>query len=58
MLDMSYNTFRIELRRNAPLRETLTAMGWRKYKRLCKAQVLEIFKVLGYPDDYEHYESR
>ena len=56
MLDMSYNTFRVELRRNIPLFQTLTAMGWRNYKRLCKAQVLEIFKVLGYPDGYEHYE--
>ena len=57
MMDMSYNTFRAEMRRNAVLHHQLTAMGWCNYKRLCKAQVLEIFKVLGYPDGYEHYES-
>jgi len=56
MMDMSYNTFRTELRRNAVLHRQLTAMGWSNYKRLRKAQVLEIFKVLGYPDGYEHYE--
>ena len=27
-------------------------LGWKDYKRLCKAHVLEIFKVLGYPDGY------
>ena len=58
MMDMSYNTFRVELRRNRALNATLTAMGWCNYKRLCKAHVLEIFKVLGYPDEYEHYENR
>jgi hypothetical protein len=56
MMDMSYNTFRAELRRNAALHRQLTAMGWKNYKRLYKAHVLEIFKVLGYPDGYEHYE--
>jgi hypothetical protein len=56
MMDMSYNTFRAELRRNGALYAKLTAMGWRNYKRLCKAHVLEIFKILGYPDGYEHYE--
>jgi len=49
MMDMSYNTFRAELRRNCVLHRQLTAMGWSNYKRLCKAHVLEIFKVLGYP---------
>ena len=39
------------------LHRQLTAMGRRNYKRLCKAHVLEIFKVLGYPDGYEHYET-
>ena len=58
MMDMSYNTFRAELRRNRALNATLTAMGWCNYKRLCKAHVLEIFKVLGYPDGYEHYEIK
>ena len=58
MMDMSYNTFRAELRRNAALYRQLTAMGWHNYKRLCKAHVLEIFKALGYPDGYEHYEFR
>jgi len=57
MMDMSYNTFRAELRRNTLLYRQLTAMGWCNYKRLYKAHVLEIFKVLGYPDGYEHYES-
>jgi len=57
MMDMSYNTFRAELRRNSVLHRQLTAMGWSNYKRLCKAHVLEIFKVLGYPNGYEHYES-
>jgi hypothetical protein len=39
------------------LHRKLSAMGWSSYKRLCKAHVLEIFKVLGYPDGYEHYEQ-
>ena len=56
MMDMSYNTFRAELRRNGILYHQLTSMGWSNYKRLRKAHVLEIFKVLGYPDGYEHYE--
>ena len=55
MMDMSYNTFRAELRRNGALNRQLTAMGWCNYKRLYKSHVLEIFKVLGYPDGYEHY---
>jgi len=58
MMDMSYNTFRAELCRNAILYRQLTAMGWKNYKRLCKAHVLKIFKVLGYPDGYEHYELK
>ena len=56
MMDMSYNTFRTELRRNSVLHRQLTAMGWNNYNRLCKAHVLEIFKVLEHPDGYEHYE--
>ena len=55
MLDMGYTTFRNELRRNAPLYSALTAMGWRNYKRLCKAHVLEIFKALGYTDITRKY---
>jgi len=47
----------VEICRNAILYPKLTAMGWENYKRLCKAHVLEIFKVLDYPDGYEHYES-
>jgi len=31
-------------------------MGWSNYKRLRKAHLLEIFKVLGYPVGVEHYE--
>ena len=58
MMDMSYNTFRTELRRNDALNRQLTAMGWRNYKRLYKKHVLEIFKVMGYPDGYEWYEAR
>ena len=58
MMDMSYSAFRAELRRNSALNRRLTAMGWRNYQRLRKTQVLEIFKVLGYPDDYEHYEHK
>ncbi len=57
IMDMSYNTFRSELRRNGILYRRLSDMGWRNYKRLCKSQVLEIFKVLGFPDGYEHYEG-
>ena len=57
MMNMSYNTFRTELRRNGILYKQLTVMGWMNYKRLCKAHVLVIFKVLGYPDGYEHYEK-
>ena len=57
MMDMGYNTFRTELRRNTSLNRTLTEMGWRNYQRLRKAHVLEIFKALGYPDGYERYES-
>ena len=34
MMDMSYNTFRAELRRNAVLYRQLTSMGWSNYKRL------------------------
>jgi hypothetical protein len=56
MMDMSYSTFRLELRRNGALYTKLSAMGWSNNKRLCKAHVLEIFKILGYPDGYEHYE--
>ena len=56
MMDMSYNTFRNHLRRNGILFNKLTEMGWRNYKRLYKSQVLEIFKVLGFPDGYEWYE--
>ncbi|MDR2907666.1 MAG: DUF4248 domain-containing protein, partial [Bacteroidales bacterium] len=56
MMDTGYNTFRRELRRNSALYTKLSAMGWSSNKRLCKAHVLEIFKVLGYPDGYEHYE--
>jgi hypothetical protein len=58
MLDMGYNTFRRELRRNSILHAKLTSMGWGSRKRLCKAHVLEIFKILGFPDGYEHYESK
>jgi hypothetical protein len=56
MMDTGYNTFRLELRRNSVLYEKLTSMGWCNYKKLCKTHVPEIFKVLGYPDGYEHYE--
>jgi hypothetical protein len=56
LMDMSYNTFRAELRRNGALYRRLTAMGWCNYRKLYKAHVLEIFKVFGYPDGYEHYE--
>jgi len=56
MLDISYNTFRAELRRNPALQRQLAAMGWLPYQRLRKPHVLEIFKTLGYPDGYEHYE--
>ncbi|MDR2917607.1 MAG: DUF4248 domain-containing protein [Tannerella sp.] len=55
MMDTSYNTFRRELRRNSTLYTKLTIMGWSSNKRQCKAHVLEIFKVLGYPSGYERY---
>jgi hypothetical protein len=56
MMDMSYTSFRTELRYNRELYGKLVSMGWRNYRRLRKAHVLEIFKVLGYPAGYEHYE--
>ena len=56
MMDMSYNTFRRELRRNSVLSQKLPELGWSNYKRLTKMHVLEIFKVLGFPDGYEWYE--
>ena len=56
LMDMSYSTFRTELRRNEILNKKLTQMGWTSYQRLYKAHVLEIFKILGFPDGYEHYE--
>jgi hypothetical protein len=57
IMDMSYNTFRAELRRNSILHRQLAGLGWLPHKRYYKVHVLEIFKVLGYPDGYEHYEQ-
>ena len=56
LMDMSYNTFRRELRRNGVLSRKLAELGWSNYKRLHKVHVLEIFKTLGFPDGYEWYE--
>jgi hypothetical protein len=56
MMDISYMTLVNELRRNEALSRLLASMGRRTYCRFSKAQVLEIFRVLGFPDGYEHYE--
>jgi hypothetical protein len=58
MLDVSYTTFRRELRQNTALYGKLASLGWRDHKRFRKAHVLEIFNVLGYTDGYEHYEMK
>lgn len=58
LMDMSYTTFRLEVVRNANLVQKLKCMGWRHNHRFRKDHVLEIFKVLGYPDGYEWYEKK
>jgi len=55
LMDVCYATLRIEIKRNENLLATLNNMGWRSYQRLRKPHVVEIFKVMGTPDGYEHY---
>jgi len=57
LMDVSYITFRREIAGNDGLMQRLKGMGWRNYQRFRKEHVLEIFKVLGYPDGYEWYEK-
>ncbi len=57
MMDVCYSTLRNELNLHAGLVERLEKMGWRSYKRLRRNHVLEIFKVMGFPDGYEWYEN-
>ena len=57
MMDVSYATFRRELAGNTQLMKRLREMNWQAYQRFRKEHVLEIFKVMGYPDGYEWYEK-
>jgi DNA-binding transcriptional MerR regulator len=58
IMDISYQTLHEELRRNTELSARLSSMGRNSYRRFSKSQVLEIFRVLGFPPGYEHYEVR
>ena len=57
MMGISYSTLRDEVLNNKNLVAQLNKMGWRSYMRFRKQHVLEIFKVIGYPDGYEWYEN-
>ena len=57
LMEVSYNTFRSEVAGNDKLIQRLKDMGWHSYQRFRKEHVLEIFKVMGYPDGYEWYEN-
>jgi hypothetical protein len=37
--------------------QQIREMGWEPYQRFRREHVLEIFKVVGYPDGYEWYEK-
>jgi len=56
LMEVSYKTIRNEVLENNELMSKLKEKGWRRYKRFRKSHVLEIFKVMGYPNGYEHYE--
>ena len=57
LMDVSYVTFRREVTGNDNLMQRLKNMGWQNYQRFRKEHVLEIFKLMGYPDGYEWYEN-
>ena len=57
MMDVSYNTIRHEVVSNKELMQRLQEMGWQSYARFRREHVLEIFRVIGYPDGYEWYEK-
>ena len=57
LMDVSYNTIRSEVTGNDNLMQRLKNMGWQNYQRFRKEHVLEIFKLMGYPDGYEWYEN-
>jgi hypothetical protein len=58
LMDISYQTLHDELVRNKELSSRLSLMGRHKYGRFSKSQVLEIFRALGFPPGYEHYEMK
>ncbi len=58
LMEVSYTTFRREVVGNEKLMQLLREKGWRSYKRFRKEHVLEIFRLMGYPDGYEWYEER
>ena len=57
MMGISYSALRSEVLKNKNLVVQLNKIGWRSYMRFRKQHVLEIFKVIGYPDGYEWYEN-
>ena len=56
LMDVSYVTFRREIKGNDNLMKRLKDMGWSSYQRFQKKHVLEIFRLMGYPDGFEWYE--
>ena len=58
LMDVSYKTLRKDVTGNETLMLRLQHLGWRSYKRLHKSHVLEIFKMMGYPEGYEWYEHK
>jgi hypothetical protein len=57
LMEVSYHTFRNEITGNASLMGRLREMGWLPYQRFRREHVLEIFRVMGFPDGYEWYEK-
>jgi transposase len=55
MMDVSVTTFRRMIRRNETLAGQLKKLRWERFN---ESQVLAIFSALGYPDGFEHYESK
>lgn len=58
MMEVSRASLRTEIIRNTTLLNRLFEMGWRPHYRFRKSHVLEIFKSLGFPDGYEHYDVK
>jgi hypothetical protein len=50
MLDISYATFR-------RMCSSEVCIGRNKYKRWNRKQVIELFRTVGFPAGYEHYEQ-